>query len=102
MSIPKYKEGDDVFYFDSFTGHIIASKVRSIVYDSYQVKTETGGVICTHHVVLGYDLTCDVFVKEYLLFDDPRELIHCYIAFFNELRDLYFDKSQRHIEDRAI
>lgn len=84
----KYKVGDEVFYFDSFLGKIIGTKVKALTYDSYKVKTEQGGIICTEHYFDKYVLSSGKELYEYLLFDTPKALIDGYIEMLQGIKNL--------------
>ena len=88
MSEPKYMVGDEVFYFDSFIGAIVGSKVKEIDSIPLQTKTPEGHVICTKYFISGYKLSNGITVKEYLLFRDPVELIDHYLKLLQEIRNL--------------
>lgn len=75
-----------MFYFDSFLGNIIASTVESFEKDTFEVKTESGFIIDTHHTIRSYTLSNGVSLPWYMLFRDPIELIERYLVYFGELR----------------
>lgn len=81
-----YNKGERVFYFDSFLGNIIASTVESFEKDTFEVKTESGFIIDTHHTIRSYTLSNGVSLPWYMLFRDPIELIERYLVYFGELR----------------
>lgn len=91
MSEPKYKIGDDVYYFDSFISAIVCSKVKS--YKEYHIdaKTPRGAIIKREYFVGEYELSNGVLIKEHILFDDPMALIDRYLILFDEFRRFKFD-----------
>ena len=86
MEKPRYKVGDTVYYFDSFTGNIVEADIQSLISEKYEVKTQYGDVISTDHVVVGYELTTGVQIKKHLLFNNPFELIQRYCILFDDMR----------------
>ena len=86
----KYIKGDKVFYFDSLANQIVYTKVEAVKKDTCEVRTPSGCVIDTLHIVDRYILETGVELPEYLLFRDPFDLIDRYLVFFGELRNKPF------------
>ena len=84
----KYKVGDEVFYFDSFLGKIIGTRVKDLAYDSYKVETGQGSIICTEYHFGKYILSSGKELYEYLLFDTPKTLIDGYIEMLQAIKNL--------------
>lgn len=82
----KYKVGDGVFYFDSFTGKIVGACIKGLISEQEELKNIYGDIIEVHHYVVGYELTTGVQIKEHLLFDNPFELVDNYRILFDDLR----------------